>query len=131
MSYTAKQLEAVLSGLEIPQSYTWTNSRGVEVVESFTFDGWNGIQEYFEMDESRHVLLDGIGVLTVVSIDEADAGDGQDTDMIFRVTDSDGNDRLFQKVGYYSSYGGFEWDGRFFEVEPYEETVTRYRKVNA
>lgn len=38
-------------------------------------------------------------------------------------------DRYFIKTGYYQSHYGYDWDGDFFEVEPYEKTVTDYRRV--
>lgn len=31
--------------------------------------------------------------------------------------------------GYYDSYNGTEWDGRWYVAEPYEVTETRYKKV--
>jgi hypothetical protein len=117
LSYTVAELGSVLGNYE-DSRYTYAG-------------GWDLLQDIFQDDESKPILLGGFGALTAVAIDENDAGDGQDTEMVFRVTDPDDNDRFFQKNGYYSSYESFVWDGRFFEVEPYEELVTKYRKVSA
>jgi hypothetical protein len=48
--------------------------------------------------------------------------------LVVRVTDMDGTERFFKKIGYYSSYEGTSWDGSFHEVFPQQKTVTVYEK---
>lgn len=52
-------------------------------------------------------------------------GGGSDAYVVFKL-----GDRYFKKEGYYASHYGTDWDGRLYEVEPYEKTVTFYRPVS-
>lgn len=51
-------------------------------------------------------------------------GGGDYMDVVFRV-----GDQLFRKQGFYNSWDSNEWDGGLEEVEPYEETVVKYRAI--
>jgi hypothetical protein len=60
----------------------------------------------------------------VVEVESAGGMDmGTTAYVIFKV-----KDQFFQKDGWYQSHYGYEWDGQLYEVEPYEKTVTDYRK---
>lgn len=63
----------------------------------------------------------------VVSLTEVETTGGMDEGSHASVTFKIG-DQFFQKVGYYQSHYGYEWDGDFFEVEPVQKTITVYKK---
>ena len=51
-------------------------------------------------------------------------GQGDYACVIFKI-----GDQYFKKDGEYSSWDGMSWEyGDLYEVEPYQELVTRYRK---
>lgn len=55
-------------------------------------------------------------------------GQGDHAHVVFSV--KHGNKEMFVKVdGYYDSYNGISWDDSPYEVEPYEKTITAWRKV--
>lgn len=63
---------------------------------------------------------------TVESVEEfGGEGQGDELWVVYRI-----DDQLFKKDGYWVSHDGSYWDGDFYEVEPYEITITKYRKVN-
>jgi hypothetical protein len=57
--------------------------------------------------------------------DEGDGGTYGECYLVFKVTDSDGNERFFKKTGYETSYGDDErvWDGEVIEVFPKTKVV--------
>ncbi len=56
-------------------------------------------------------------------------GDGRTAYLTLKFDFKDGQPDLFvSMLGYYSSYGGDNWDRVFFS-EPYTFTETRYREV--
>jgi hypothetical protein len=80
---------------------------------------------------SEEIEIPSFGTTTPVEIinngDYDSYGDyvGGDNYVIFEL-----NGRYWRKNGYYSSYGGAEWDGEFYEVAPVIKTITNYeRKV--
>lgn len=56
-------------------------------------------------------------------------GAGEHTYLIFEITDAEGVVKLYEKDGYYASFGGTEWDGDFYEVVSAEKTITVFERV--
>lgn len=80
--------------------------------------GWDDFNEYGKVE------FEGIGTAEIVETAGGE-GEGDSAHIIFKI-----GDRHFMKTGYYASFDGFYWDdGRLFEVEPYEKTVTAWREV--
>lgn len=75
--------------------------------------------------EPTPVEIMRLGKVTFV---ESFGGEGQGDRMhlVFRLDTVDGSSRLFKKDGYYSSYGGSEYDAELQEVKATEKTVTVY-----
>lgn len=84
--------------------------------------------EWFAFAEGGKYGLDTLstplGQVNRVDSGPDDPGDGKAIWVVVRV----GN-RHFRKSGYYSSWDSSSYDGELEEVEPYEKTVTDYRKV--
>lgn len=56
-------------------------------------------------------------------------GEGEYVERVFAVKDEKDEVLHYLKItGYYSSYNGTDWDDKWEEVEPYEVTVTKYKK---
>ncbi|GAA0955503.1 hypothetical protein [Nonomuraea longicatena] len=70
--------------------------------------------------------VEGLGMVATV---QTEGGGGEDGDgwthVVIRVTQGDVT-RYFKKTGYYSSYGGSDWDGEIRRVRPTTKTVTVY-----
>lgn len=118
MTFTVGDLNDAVENDKVIARYTrWKTKE--EVIKTFT----NGaLWDYF--DEYRKVEFEGIGIAEMVE-QEGGEGEGDHAHIIFKI-----GDRHFMKTGYYSSMDGFYWDdGSLFEVEPYEATVIKYRKV--
>jgi hypothetical protein len=57
-------------------------------------------------------------------------GDGSEHYTVLKVTQNDINDTFWMVPGYYQSYNGGELElDDIYQVEPYEKTVTDYRKI--
>jgi len=57
-------------------------------------------------------------------------GDGSEHYVVLKVTQNDINDTFWMVPGYYESYNGSELElDCIHQVEPYEKTVTDYRKI--
>lgn len=84
------------------------------------WESWN-----FWRDESSTEEVTDLGTVTRVQTEGGASGDGEYTHVVVQVT-QDSLVRYFKKPGYYSSYGGTDWDGTFHEVKPYTRTVTVY-----
>jgi hypothetical protein len=67
----------------------------------------------------------GLGKVTTVDSEGGSEGDGEYTHVVIKVTQGDVT-RYFKKTGYYSSYGGSDWDGEIRSVWPATKTVTVY-----
>lgn len=97
----------------------------VEELKSWAIDD----EEYYSYADLWHEVYYGtevdspFGKVTRVA-HWGGEGDGAEMFLVFSV-----GGRLFQITGYYSSYDSSSWDGPLVEVEPYEKTVVRYRKV--
>lgn len=78
------------------------------------------------------VTLDGVEYIAKVD-QEGGEGEGSHAEAVFTLTPVvEATETLhFRKSGYYASHYGFDWDGRFEQVEPYEKTVIDYRAVAA
>lgn len=72
--------------------------------------------------------------LGTVHVVENFGGEGQGDSMylvfrIHRLTEDEEWLRYFRLDGYYSSYGGSDWDGDLYEVSPVQRMVTFYEKA--
>jgi hypothetical protein len=67
----------------------------------------------------------GLGLVATVDVEGGGEGSGEYTHVVIKVTQS-GVVRYFKKTGYYSSYGGSDWDGEIRSVWPTTKTVTVY-----
>lgn len=81
----------------------------------------------FRSDQADWVQ-DQIDELEVKCIEQF-GGEGQG-DTIYAVYESTegGVKKFYRAEGWYASYAGAEFD-RFIEVEPYQETVTKFKEV--
>lgn len=77
-------------------------------------DDWSEIGGRYA---APHPLLGRIQLIEFVG----GAGLGDHTHLVWQI-----GDRLIRKDGYYGSYDGFHFDGRMYEVQRREKTVTVY-----
>lgn len=81
--------------------------------------------EFYDNVDTNGYDLPTIGVKAyAVEREGGYEGGGDYMDVVFKV-----GDQLFRKQGAYNSWDSNEWDGSLEEVEPYEETVVKYRTV--
>lgn len=82
---------------------------------------------YMVSQEEATVRIDNVGTFEHV-VTWGGEGDGAEIGNVIRFTDSEGNVQHFEQTGTYSS-----WDSTYFdewhEVQPFEKTVIRYRRV--
>lgn len=69
--------------------------------------------------------VEGLGNVATVDTEGGYEGGPEHTHVVIRVTQGDVV-RYFKKTGYYSSYGGSDWDGDIHAVQPTTKTVTVY-----
>lgn len=79
------------------------------------------------VSEQMKVNVDGLGLVEGI-VSWGGEGDGAATGDVIKVTGEDGSENYFERTGRYSSWDSTYY-GDWYEVEPYEKTVTRYRKV--
>lgn len=83
-------------------------------------DLWSEI--HGESGETNY-FVEGVG-----PIEGLDSGGGMDEGSnaytVFKVGGT-----YFRKSGYYASHYGYDWDGDFEEVEPFQKTVIDYRTI--
>jgi len=79
----------------------------------------------WEADKGRaKVTLDGVEFPIKVVKETGGMDEGSYASYVFEIAG-----RFFRKEGYYQSHQGYDWDGDFEEVEPFELRVTDYRPV--
>lgn len=139
MSYTIADLEDAIENEDTEWEGSWhefeesvDNTHEYRDVPAHTdgayFDRYNERwRAKFELDEPG-AAIPGIGQAVLV---EQFGGEGQGDQLwfVFRVTDADGEDRLFRKSGYYASYDGGEYDGDLDEVVEAQVLTTVYNKL--
>lgn len=82
--------------------------------------------EFWNDVEYKGVTLDSLFGLTAKAVAQH-GGEGQGDE--YYVVAKIGTQH-FMRTAFYSSWEGVYWDeGELFEVEPYEKTVTDYRRV--
>ncbi len=114
MTYTAKDLKSAITA-------GWVDEEDPD----YEAAGWDCLSEsLFECGEGATVKLDGIGTLTGIEERGGGEGDGEERWIIFKVTDAEGNERVFRMNGSYYSHYGTEWAGRPEEVVATEKLVT-------
>lgn len=126
MSYTLEDFQEFMTG-ESTRSATYAASKW-GVTEGEPYDGGysysSGLGNLI-VDEEIPLQVDGIG-LVEREADWGGEGDGAETGRVVRVTDEDGDARYFEQTGRYSSWDSTYY-GDWYEVEPFEKTVVRYR----
>lgn len=126
MSYTARDVESLIENYDVDgdDGFFWVSTydgRREHLIEEDDWSelGWHG----------GRVRINGVDYEWENVADKGGEGQGEYRAIVFSITDSSGDTRLFRKEGYYQSYDGSTWDGDFSEVEAYEKTVTDYREV--
>lgn len=87
------------------------------------YESWSWWRD--ERDGDRTEEFAGLGTVTVVETVGGGEGGGESTHVVIKVTQGE-TTRYFKKEGYYSSYGGTDWDGEIRSVWPSRKTVTVY-----
>lgn len=84
----------------------------------------HGYKFWSEIHYGGKLELTGIGTAEHVE-SHGGEGEGDSAWVVFKV-----GDQLFEKVGYYASYDGFDWSvySGLTEVEAYEKTIIAYRE---
>jgi hypothetical protein len=86
--------------------------------EATSWSDWD-----YEITEGE---LEGIGHVEVIE-NVGGEGEGDHRHLVFHLTAADGDCQYFKLDGYYSSYGGTEWDSSdIYEVRPKQKTITVY-----
>lgn len=80
------------------------------------------------LSEERDVVFVGVGTFNL-EVQWGGQGDGAPMGYVIKFTPVEGDPQWFEKTGYYSSWDSNYFDGGWKEVEPFEKTVTRYKKV--
>lgn len=80
---------------------------------------WCGISELSEF------VVEGLGTIAKV-YEEGGEDQGSHAEVVFSVTQEDGEVQYFKKEGSYASYDGYYWDGDFEEVSVRTKVVTYY-----
>jgi len=96
----------------------------VEAAIEEEFDGYP--EEFYGevgTDGYELTMLDG-AVAYGVAREGGYEGGGDYMDVVFRI-----GQQFFRKQGTHNSWDASYWDGTLEEVEPYQETVTKYRAV--
>lgn len=80
----------------------------------------------YQYEEITEVDLPEFGYLEVVEIVGGGEGSGEHMHIVFKLTCDDGTEEYFKVDGFYSSFGGSEWDGTLYSVTPQQKTITVY-----
>lgn len=87
-------------------------------------------EDYWEWwyNRASEEFVVGLGVVEVEDRDKLSSDDDGEKFLVLKVTSYNEfgkpNERTFKKDGYYSSYDGATWDGRFDEVKKTTKTIT-------
>ena len=105
----------------------WTAADLLSVIDNTEGE----LEDFWYEIEYSDYEIPGIGTATCVEAETGGEGYGDDreTYVVFKVTDRDGNERLFRRTGTYASFVGTEWRDGLVEVEAYPKTITAYRPV--
>ena len=117
MTFTAEDLDRAIDAADNDEVVGLRHYGGIDN-EVYLEDLWR------EFDSYKWVEIPGFGRLEVVEYDGGGEGHGEYIYLVFKI-----GDRYFRKTGYYASFDGSNWDGSLEEVEPFEKTVTDYRRV--
>lgn len=136
MSYTIADLNKAIENEDSPWEGNWHEFREevdstqdlIEVPEGtpgamhatwYTPPRW----QKWVPKENPGAKIPGIGQAVIVDRFGGE-GKGDDYWFVFKVTDADGNERLFRRNGWYASYDGGEYDGPTDEVKPQDKVIT-------
>lgn len=87
------------------------------------YESWSWWRD--EHDEENLEEIAELGTVTVVDTVGGSEGDGESQCVVIKVVQGEVT-RYFKKSGYYSSYGGSDWDGEIRSVWPSQKTITVY-----
>lgn len=87
------------------------------------YEDWSWWRD--ERDGDRPEEIADLGTVTVVDTVGGSEGDGESQFVVIKVAQGE-TVRYFKKEGYYSSYGGSDWDGEIRSVWPSQKTITVY-----
>ncbi|WP_040828955.1 hypothetical protein [Nocardia jiangxiensis] len=122
------QIRDYFEDFTLGEPYEYTHWKtGITERGVHTYRGWPGVIELLENGKPRE--FEGLGsVETIESV--GGEGEGDHMHLILRITFPDGTEKLYKKNGRWVSYNGAYWEyGDFFEVQPVQEVVTKYKKV--
>lgn len=123
MSYTTKDVDRAV----VFDGYSYTYKRYDGEVREIHTKGWHELEEALEYSNAR-VHLPGVGVATLVET-YGGMDQGEERWFVFKVTDADGEERLFRRNGYYASYDGSYFDGPTEEVKSVAKVVNVFEAV--
>lgn len=90
--------------------------------------GWEFWYEQAETKNSLPVRVENVGaVKTSIALYMEDA-DRDDVHMVFSISTGDAVE-TYVKVGFYTSYYGSSWDGKFYKAVPKSVTVTTFEEI--
>jgi len=112
---------------------TWTDWRTKEKVERdcvWNWERWAGLSD---MTEERRPFIEvpNLGTVRVLSTfdNNPDSESSSPLQIVFHITEPNGNQIYLRKDGFYQSHDGTYWDGGFYQVHPVPVTFTDYQKV--
>lgn len=120
--YTIKELDAAIENEETPWEGSWYEFEdAASSSRQWVDDEW--IDQGF-----RGVDIPGIGRAELL---EQYGGEGQGDDLwqVFKVTDPEGNERIFRRTGWYASYSGGDYDGPTEAVKGVEKVITVWQPI--
>ncbi len=100
--------------------------------DSYGEGGWETVAWEWDDKKPRPVTVeghDGPETLAVKVLEVSTGTYDDDTYVILQARDNAGEARTFRKSGYSASHDGTYFDGSFDEVESFEVTETRWRKI--
>jgi hypothetical protein len=85
---------------------------------------WEGISDLADGDKTTiRLRAESVNIEKVGGKAPCEGG-GEDVSVVIKI-----GDQYFEKLGYYASHYGCEWDGSLTEVKPVEKTITVYERV--
>ncbi len=137
MTYTIEELEAAITNedtswegswgsLEYSADHTWEFVR--DEAGQIVRDGNNQAVKRELPPAEQGKELPGIGRVLVID-SYGGEGQGEERWFVFKVTDTEGNERIFRKDGYYASHYGTDWDGDVTEVEQVKKMIDVWEAV--
>lgn len=125
MSFTVNEVLDLFNNSFDWEYLSWSTKKWEPLYDEDDKYGDGGILQDGWLEISRkRITVDGETYEVEVLEEGGGMDEGSSAYIIFKF-----GDQYFSKSGYYQSHYGYDWDGDFIEVEPYEMTVTDYRPV--